>query len=215
MPSNFAAVERRTRFKSASEEMTMRLHLLKFALFFTTLALSAQAQSVPPTKPDVPSSAISLEATLHFLEDQLSANGTTHFVALSQHTAIGTTQNYTYTNAITNFHANPSTCSIDYHRKSTRDGQVEVDDDYGFNLKNVKNIVVQPLDQYMTETNARYRHPEDKVTSTTPAITAIIVYRNDSYEKSFYIADPILADRLAKALSHAVDLCGGQINKPL
>jgi len=179
-----------------------------------TFGISAQAPSVPPSKPEAPSSSTSLDVTLHFLETQLSANGTTHFVALSQHTAAGTTQNYTYTNAITNFRANPSTCSIDYHRKSTLDGQVEVDGDYGFNLKHVKNIVVQPLEQYMTETNARYRHPEDKVTSTTPAITAIIVYRDDSYEKFFYVADPALADRLAKALSHAVDLCGGQINKP-
>ncbi len=81
--------------------------------------------------------------------------------------------------------------------------------DYMFSLRSVQEIVVKPWEQHGTEWLARNGHPDTIVTSTNPAMTALVVHQAHGVENVFPFTDADLADRVAKALTHAVELCGG------
>jgi len=81
--------------------------------------------------------------------------------------------------------------------------------DYVFSLRSVQEIVVKPWEQYGTERLARNGHPDTIVTSTSPPVTALVVRQAHGVENVFTFTDADLADRVAKAMLHAVELCGG------
>jgi hypothetical protein len=81
--------------------------------------------------------------------------------------------------------------------------------DYVFSLRSVQEIVVKPYEQYETERLARNGHPDTIVTSTSPPMTALVVRQPHGVEYSIIFTDASLADRVAKAMVHAVELCGG------
>jgi hypothetical protein len=87
--------------------------------------------------------------------------------------------------------------------------KVYKDLDYEFSLRTVQEIVVKPWEQFETEWLAKNSHPEISVTSTNPAMTALVVNQPHGAQNVFIFTDADLADRTAKAMLHAVELCGG------
>lgn len=83
------------------------------------------------------------------------------------------------------------------------------DEDLAFSLRDVQEIVVKPFEQHGTERLAKNGSPNVIVTSTSPSITALVVRRSHREENVFLFTDADLADRVAKAMLHAVELCGG------
>jgi hypothetical protein len=83
------------------------------------------------------------------------------------------------------------------------------DMDYVFSLRTVQEIVVKPYEQYGTDRLAKNGHPDTIVTATNPPITALVVRQPHGVENVFIFTDASLADRVAKAMVHAVELCGG------
>jgi len=110
--------------------------------------------------------------------------------------------------------ADAASCYIGYHGKGVRDGAVVSEQDSGFYLKDVLDVVIEPEPQYFTEQSAREGNPNIVTTSTNPTLTALLVRRPNNVVNSFPIQDPTLADRLAKAITHAVELCGGGNKEP-
>ncbi|MGD0683022.1 MAG: hypothetical protein ABR990_13350 [Terracidiphilus sp.] len=87
--------------------------------------------------------------------------------------------------------------------------QTYSNEDYAFSLRAVQDIVVKPWEQYGTERLAKHGHPDTTITSTNPPITALVVRQAHGVENVFTFTDADLADRVAKAMVHAVELCGG------
>jgi hypothetical protein len=83
------------------------------------------------------------------------------------------------------------------------------DEDYVFSLRDVQEIVVKPFEQHGTERLAKNGTPNVVVTSASPPITALIARLPRREENVFLFTDADLADRVAKAMLHAVELCGG------
>jgi hypothetical protein len=81
--------------------------------------------------------------------------------------------------------------------------------DYVFSLRSVQEIVVKPYEQYGIERLAKNGHPDTIVTSTSPPMTALVVRQPHGVENVIIFTDASLADRVAKAMVHAVELCGG------
>jgi hypothetical protein len=82
------------------------------------------------------------------------------------------------------------------------------DADAQFLLRDVQDIVVIPIVQLTNDTYARAGVTGLIATSTNPPLTALVVRRPHGVMNLFPFTDADLADRVVKALTHAVELCG-------
>lgn len=179
---------------------------------FKVADLPGSHHVMPPPRPA--GSEPSLSETLKFIQEKLSGFGKLNFVAFYQNTSDGSTGSNIYTSEISNVTAYPGQCYLTYHWKVTRDGVATVDADRGIPLHNVLNIVAKPLAQYQSEANATIGIPNVIITSTNPSVTALQVRGPNGELGMFPFADADLADRLAKALTHAIELSGGGNKEP-
>jgi hypothetical protein len=88
-------------------------------------------------------------------------------------------------------------------------GKPYKEEDEVLSLRDVQEIVVKPYEQHGTERLAKNGSPNVVVTSTSPPITALVARLPHREENVFLFTDADLADRVAKAMLHAVELCGG------
>jgi hypothetical protein len=176
------------------------------------LTLCAQKAVAPPPKPA--DSGPTLAVTMQFIQGKLSDIGKVNYVGFYQNTTDGSTFSNTYTNAVSNVFADQSQCRISYHWTTTTDGVPKEDANHWIPLNDVQNIVVKPFAQYQTEMNAIGGLPNFITTSTNPPLTALVVRRPHGLENWFPFTDADLADRVAKAITHAIELCGGGNKEP-
>jgi len=181
-------------------------------LAFAATPLLTQTSVAPPPKPA--GSGPALDVTMKFIIDKIGDLGTVNYTVFAQNTTSGTTWSNVNSYAITNVHTDGSNCYVGYHGKGLRDGVVVSDIDAGFYLKDVLDVIVQPEQQFFTEQSAQQGSPNVVTTGTNPALTALVVRRAHNVVNSFPIADGNMADRLAKAITHAVELCGGGNKDP-
>jgi hypothetical protein len=130
----------------------------------------------------------------------------------------------TVTHEYSSIVADTGQCRISYHiftklsggywGMKTSDGKNNKGEDTTFSLRSVQEIVVKPWEQYETEWLAKNGHPDKTIASSAPAITALVVRQPHGVENVFTFADATLADRIAKAMVHAVELCGGGQKNP-
>jgi hypothetical protein len=78
----------------------------------------------------------------------------------------------------------------------------------------MENIQLEPFEQFETKDFLSQGHPEWVVTSTQPQTLALWMKPRDKIDfwlilAAFYFQDATVADRVARALTHAVELCGG------
>jgi hypothetical protein len=175
---------------------------------------SAYAQQPVPPPPQPAANGPSLEVTMKFIQDKLNEQGKIGYVEFLQNVSDGSTNPDTHTNEISNMVADPGQCRISYHRRATSQGQTYKDENDVFSLRDVQDIVIKPLEQYVTEWSAKNGQPNIICTSVSPAMTALIVRRPHGELNYFDFSDAALADRVAKALTHAVELCGGGNKDP-
>jgi hypothetical protein len=197
--------------RKRSEAMNRRKFFAVFLLVGIALTLAAQQAVAPPPKPA--DNGPSLAATMQFIQDKLSEQGKIAYVLFFQDINNGSTGSITYTNEISNVIADQNQCRISYHRKATQDGNTYKDENIVFSLRDVQEIVVKPGEQNQTEWDAKNGQPNIISTSTSPPIAALLV-RPHAEEDFFLFTDANLADRVAKALTHAVELCGGGSKDP-
>jgi hypothetical protein len=195
-----------------------------------TLAQHQQKKTVPSSKPadDGPS----LEVTMKFIQDKLNGIGPVSYVAkvrdvYTYNDGIGTDTTLSGTEQskyeVTKVVADPSTCRISFHwkNKAERDGAAtesadfpkheDQEDDDGFPLKLVEHVVVMPLKQSLEEgfkNNMPVNHPSRSY-KVDPPVFALSLELRDFAPNDFLFLDEQLANRVAKAMVHAVELCGG------
>jgi hypothetical protein len=174
---------------------------------------TAQAQqSVPPPpqpaadKPAV--SGPSLDVTLKFIQDKLNAIGTVNFAGYVHDSANNTDGVQKFSATISNAAANPGACSFSYHRLVFNNGSREHDENVVINLRDVHSITVLPDEQdwqmYLVRTGDTTKTVKD-----VPEISALVIKLNNGKDPTIRFYEQELADRVAKALVHAVELCGG------
>jgi len=177
-------------------------------------ACGAAAQQAVPPPPRPVESGPSLAVTMQFLQEKLNDIGKVTLIAFSQNTSDGSAVNNTYTDEVSYVIANPGECRIDFHWKATNNGATTSDGGFWFSLRDVQDIVIKPYVQYQNEINASGGVPNIVTSSTNPNVTALLVRRPHGIYNFFPFTDADLADRVAKAFTHAVELCGGGNKEP-
>jgi hypothetical protein len=181
-------------------------------------SVRAQPAEQPPAA--VPAdTGPSLVETMQFIQNKLNGIGKIAFFAILQDTSSdsnGSTWNQTIQNEISNVVADQNQCRISYHWKTTNQGSsywekripTARDENDVFSLRYVQEIVLKPFEQSRNELYAM-RGSSANVLSTNPPTTVLVVRRPHGEENVFTFTDADLADRVAKAMLHAVELCGG------
>jgi hypothetical protein len=183
--------------------------------------------AVVPAAPVAASAASSptLADTMKFIQNKLNDNNKTSWIDNAQRTLdAGTKWTDTVTHEFSSVVADTGQCRISYHIFSkhslpywamkTSDGKNNKGEDKTFSLRSVQEIVVKPWEQYENEWLEKNGHPDATVISSAPAITALVVRQPHGVENVFTFDDSALADRIAKAMVHAVELCGGGQKNP-
>ncbi|MGD0445551.1 MAG: hypothetical protein ABSA39_16570 [Edaphobacter sp.] len=192
----------------------MKFQKILVASFVCGIALTLNAQKTvaPPPKPT--DSGPSLAATMQFLQEKLNGIGKVSFVSFQHNTTSGEDNINTFTEEVTNVIADANQCRITFHWKATRDGATMSDIDAGVPLRDAQDVVIEPLAQNLNEVNAAAGNPNLIASSTNPPLTALLVRRPHGGVNFFPFTDSQLADRVAKAMTHAIELCGGGNKDP-
>ena len=161
-----------------------------------------------------------LADTMKFIQDKLNDNNKTSWIDYAKPTrGAGSGWIDTVTHEFSSVVADTGQCHISYHIftkhsepyrwLATSDGRNNNGKNNKFSLRSVQEIVVKPWEQYETEWLAKNGHPDATVISSAPATTALVVRQPHGVENVFTFDDAALADRVAKAMVHSVELCGG------
>ena len=174
----------------------------------------AHAQTAVPSPPRPADSGPSLAVTMKFIQDKLSSLNQVNYVGYN-HDNAGETEDWVtrFSTVDTNVVADPSTCKISYHEKRTRDDTVTSDADFRFNLSEMRDVIVMPREQVLKKVNTRAGHPSWDA-RIDPPVFMMVARKDENTEWSFYFFDQDLADRVAKAMVHAIELCGGGNKDP-
>lgn len=181
------------------------------------LVVPALAQVVSP--PSTPSdSGPSLQETLNFIVAKLTENPEVNYVehdhdpgagGIVRHGLLGRNVSFNFSIETTNLKADVSSdrssCMMRFHQMTRSEKKVLHQVDAEVDLKSVRDVLVRSMEQEAKE-QAVAAHSEVTVRIDPP----VFVLRVQSkWTNAFYFYDETLANRVAKALRHAVELCGG------
>jgi hypothetical protein len=193
----------------------MRINRLLLSLVFLTTSAMPQRSALSP--PNSPADTASLEVTMKSIQDNLNAVGNVHYAA-HWHDYVDDTDGATqYSFEESNVVASPASCWIKYHLKFVA-GTALNDRDNGIFLPDVQDLVVTTGEQYANKHYVASGYPTVSA-KVDPPIFWLVTRRpeNNSQlsvwrkagEDAFIFTDEETANRVAKAMLHAIELCGG------
>jgi hypothetical protein len=179
------------------------------AVVMATATALAQQSVPPPPQPaaDKPAGP-SLDVTLKFIQDKLNTIGTVNFAGYVHDSANNTDGVQKFSATISNAATNPGMCTLSYHRLVINNGSREHDENMLINLRDVQSISVLPDEQDWQMYLVRIGETT-KTVKDVPEISALVIKLNNGKDPTLRFYEQDLADRVAKAMVHAVELCGG------
>jgi hypothetical protein len=188
------------------------MNLAATACLIASILLSAaRGQDVPPT-PKPKDVGPSLEDTMKFLEDKLGAIGQVSFLAYVHDEIKGSDWTNKVIDQISNVHAN--TCGVNYHEHTLNNDNVVRDVDWGINMKTVEYVTVKMGEQDSKDQSGKEGHPEITLRADRPTFVIRVSHKQNGGWNFFVLEDEALANRIAKAIAHAAELCGGGNKDP-
>jgi hypothetical protein len=153
-----------------------------------------------------------LQDSMRTLQGELSSIGTVSFTAFNRNTANGSTSQYAAVNRVSNVVADAAQCRVSYQWTVWRNGasQPLFQEGFAFLLHDVTSVGLESVSQVNTESNAAGGHSNLVQTSTSPPMTALVVHMS-SRRNYFPFANSSSANRAAKTIDQAVQLCGGHL----
>ena len=151
---------------------------------------------------------------MKFIQDKLGSIGRLNYAIEVHDTTNGTNWENDRSTETTKVRASAQTCRLDWHAwESINEEFVTLDTDEELPLKEVQGVAVTPMVQYLKEIYTSAGHPGYMV-RVVPPVFAIMVKR--SHDGKILPSLPLwglynesVANDVAEALVHAVELCGG------
>jgi hypothetical protein len=192
--------------------MKMR-NLLAACLFLgLALTLSAQQSVAPPPQPaaDGPSLAV----TMQFIQDKMNEQGKINYALYTHDNAKGEDWPvYNISIEASNVVANPATCRITWHKVTTNGGKVGFNDNLSLDLRNVLTFEVRTSTYEAKMEDTANGNPQLDKRQDPPYFTVTAKLRGNTETPLFFSSEE-MANRVAKAMVHAVELCGRGYKSP-
>lgn len=163
-------------------------------------------QSIPPATAD---NGPSLAMTMQFIQDRMNEQGTINYT-LHTHDSSNNTDwpVYQISIQVTNVIADPASCRITWHKVTTRDGAIGINSDFSLDLRTVKSFEMRTSTQEAkAEDNANGPNQITKIQS--PPYFVVTARGQGNAETPFFFSSEDTRNSVAKALTHAMELCGG------
>ncbi len=187
------------------------LRVVVSVLVFTAFSAAfAQTAVAPPPQPA--GNGPSLAVTMQFIQDKMNEQGKINY-ALYTHDNAKNEDWPVYQISIeaSNVVADPATCRITWHKVTTNGGKVGINGDFSLDLRNVLSFEVRTSTyEAKMEDTARGNPQLDK--RQDPPYFAVTAKLKGNTETPLFFSSEEMANRVAKALTHAVELCGGGSN---
>jgi hypothetical protein len=170
-------------------------------LAITGAAGAAAAQSGP-----------SLGETLGFIRDKVSQQGVVAYSSSTHDSSDGQTWSTSFTVEASNVTSDVAGCRVDFHWRTFVNGKVGNDGDSGFPLRLITSVAVTTMDEDLNRLSAQGGHPT-WTSQVSPSIAVLTAFRSDGKSNVVDFRDRNMAERVANAVRHAADLCGGSAGK--
>jgi hypothetical protein len=144
---------------------------------------------------------------MQFLQAALNEQGKMSWTTHYHDSADATNWTYSFVFETSKFVADPAACTINYHYKITRDGVVTSDTDTSFSLHDVQDVTLTTGDQRQNKNDLAAGHKTWNA-KVDPPVFDLIVQEKGNAEFYFFFFDEDTANRVTKAMGHAVELCG-------
>jgi TonB family protein len=172
----------------------------------------SQPIAVPPP-PRPAADGPTLAATMQFIQSKLQERGRINFAVYTHDNADGKDYIDQYSSEAGNLFADPASCSISYHRNIKKNGVALADDNISFSLRDVQDLTVMPEEQEFKKEYATAGHPTWEA-RVDPPLFLVLAQRAGNQTNGFFFSSEEMANRIAKAMVHAVELCGGGNKDP-
>jgi hypothetical protein len=186
--------------------MKLRPLVIVIATIACVPRLQAQAQAQTPPPSQTADAGPSLEATMMFLQDKLKQQGPVSVTAHVHDNAAGTSWTVQHGSEYSNVVADPTDCKLSFHAKTITNGTITAEGDDYILLGEAEEIVVLPIEQDWRDNDTRHGHAA-WIYSADPGAFVLRLNLKLGDHQSFYFYDADSANRVAKAIVHAVELC--------
>jgi hypothetical protein len=175
-------------------------------------SLAIAQQPVPP--PPMPAAdGPTLAVTMQFIQDKMNEQGRINYTLNTHDNAKGEDWPvYNISIQATNVVANPATCRITWHKVTTNGGKVGIDKDFSLDLRNVQTFEVRTSMYEAKMEDTANGHSELDKRQDPPYFTVTAKLKGNE-EMPLFFSTEEMANRIAKAMVHAVELCGGGESK--
>jgi hypothetical protein len=179
----------------------------------STVFTAAFAQTAVPPPPKPAADGPTLEVTMKFIQDKLQERGRLNYAIYLHDNADGKDSTHQFSGEPSKIVADPATCRISYHLYNKIDSEAPTEADVSFSLRDVQDLVVMTAEQAWKQRFAADGHPawDAKI---DPPVFLVEARRAGNQNNGFYFPSEEMANRVAKALVHAVELCGGGQKTP-
>jgi hypothetical protein len=157
---------------------------------------------------DISLAGPTLTETLDFIRDLVGSEARVDLTLVVHDSSNNSTWRNRYTAEVSNVSADVGKCRITYHEKRITHGRQEFDGDAAAEFDDAVGVVVGTMAVSVTSTDAASGHPTWTTTINPVMWTVTVKYAQD--EAVFNFRDEAVADRVATAARHAMQLCGGR-----
>lgn len=187
---------------------TCRVFIPVFAMNLIALSAAFAQRPVPPP-PKPADSGPSLAVTMQFIQDKLNSIGQVNWTAFVTDPSGNPQPPLQPGVQITVSTMDPSKCVMTYRYLEPA---THADSMRTVAFASVVNVTVEPWEQYYNRV-AGTTH-QLRTATQPPTLYLSLVRANEKVHPGFFFQDADLADRVAKAMVHAVELCGGGNKDP-
>lgn len=176
------------------------------------LPISQPLPPPPPAAAAAPDAGPSLSDTVRFIEDKLNAQGKMTWRLTREHNG-KTKKAREYGEENNRFSVDAGSWLLRFDKVTYEGSQILTSDALSVSFKEVDTLEVMTLEDEANRAAAADGHPDDKVIIPAPAPFALVITLKNHQRVHFLFSDEQLANRVAKAMIHAIDLCGGPAGK--
>jgi hypothetical protein len=171
-------------------------------------ATAALMLSSAPGLATAQSDSSSLAQSMQFVANTVSSLGAVSFTGAVHDSSNNTGWTYSRAVTISNFRADPASCTLYFHFSEVTPGNPPTEKDGWIPFHQVQQTKVMTLDQEVNEITAKQGHPTWLVTHS-PEIYVVSAVRPDGTTNDLDFYDLAMAQRVAVAVRRATQLCGG------
>jgi len=155
----------------------------------------------------------SLETTLKFIADKMNEHNKVNFVLYLHNTTNDANASTVIQRETSQVVADSNQCTLSFRRSTTDSLRHKKlwHVDFSIPLRDVRQIEVKSWEEAECEMYVRDGTPNIKGVSTDPHTIAVAIRRPHNSADYLIFPDNGVADRVARALLHAVELCGGGV----